>query len=120
VSDRALEVAAQFAERHRVPLVVVLAWDFLDQPGEHWDPEITAEKVQARLDDAVDAVRARHPLVEVRAEARLGWPPTVVAEAAADVGLLVVGRSAKTQGHFGDWSPDAIVRRVRCPVVWVP
>jgi hypothetical protein len=34
--------------------------------------------------------------------------------------MLVVGRSDKVKGHFGDWSPDVLVRRVRVPVVYVP
>jgi hypothetical protein len=121
VSARAMAVAAEFAEHHGQPLRVVLGWDYLDQPNDDkWDPEFTAEKAQARLDAAVSGVRRAYPHVAVTAEAQLGWPPSIVADAANDAGLLVVGRSDKTRGHFGEWSPDALVRRVQCPVVWVP
>lgn len=120
VSSRAVEVAAGFAERHRVPLQIVAAWDFLDQPGAHFDPNISPEKVQAEVDTMSVGVRARHPSVEVRCDARLGWPPAVICDAAEDADMLVVGRSLKTQGHFGDWSPDVLLRRVRVPVVYVP
>ena len=119
VSDRAVELAAGFAERHGIRLRVVLAWDFLDQPGPKWDPEISAEKVQSQLEAAVRPVKVRHPGVPVVCDAMLGWPPAIVCDAAADAGLLVVGRSEKTVGHFGDWSPDVMIRRVKCPIVFV-
>ena len=119
VSDRAVELAAGFAERHGVALRVLLAWDLLDQPGSTWDPEISAQKVQAQLDAAVGPVRMRHPDVPVVCDAVLGWPPTIVCDAADSAGLLVVGRSQKTVGHFGPWSPDAVIRKVACPVVFV-
>lgn len=120
VSTRAVEVAAGFAERHRVPLHIVAAWDFLDQPGVHFDPNISPEKVQAEVETMSVAVRERHPGVEIQCDARLGWPPAVICDAAEDADMLVVGRSLKTQGHFGDWSPDVLLRRVRVPVVYVP
>lgn len=120
MSNRAVEVAAGFAERRGAPLRVVLGWDFLDQPGYAFDPEITPEKVQRTLEDAVASVRERHPSVLITCDALMGWAPSVVTEAAEFADLLVVGRSAKTKGHFGDWSPDVLVRRVRIPVVYVP
>lgn len=120
VSNRAVEGAAGFAERRGTSLRVVLGWDFLDQPGYHFDPEITPEKVQRTLEDAVAGVRQRHPSLLVTCEALMGWAPSVVTEAAEFADLLVVGRSAKTKGHFGDWSPDVLVRRVRIPIVYVP
>ena len=102
-------------------LRVVLGWDYLDQPNDaKWDAGFTAEQAHERVEAAVATLRRAHPGATVSAEAQLGWPPTIVAEAAADAGLLVVGRSQKTNGHFGDWSPDALIRRVGCPVVWVP
>lgn len=120
VSTRAVEVAAGFAERHNVPLHIVAAWDFLDQPLEHFDPNISPEKVQAEVEAMAAPVQARHPGVEIHCEARLGWPPAVICDAAEDADMLVVGRSEKTSGHFGDWSPDVLLRRVRIPVVYVP
>lgn len=120
VSTRAVEVAAEFAERHGVALRVVLGWDFLDQPGYDFDPEITPEKVQRTLEQAVAPVRKRYPGLIVTCDALMGWAPAVVADAAEFADLLVVGRSDKVKGHFGDWSPDVLVRRVRIPVVYVP
>lgn len=120
VSNRAVEVAAGFAERRAVPLRVVLGWDFLDQPGYEFDPQITPEKVQKTLERAVAGVRERHPSVLITCEALMGWAPAVVTEDAEFADLLVLGRSDKTKGHFGDWSPDVLIRRVRVPVVYVP
>lgn len=119
-SGRVLEVAAQLAEQREVSLRVLLGWDFIDQPGSGFDPEITPEKVQALLDAAVAPLRARHPSLVITCEAKMGWAPAVVCEAAESASMLVVGRSSKTEGHFGDWSPDVLVRRVRVPVVYVP
>ena len=120
MSTRAVELAAGFAERRGAPLRVLLGWDFLDQPGSQFDPEVTPEKVQRFLDDAMAPVRERHPHIRISCEARMGWAPAIVCEAAELAELLVVGRSNKTKGHFGDWSPDVLVRRVRVPVVYVP
>lgn len=120
VSARVLAVAGQLAKQHAVPLRVLLGWDFIDQPGPAFDPEITPEKVQKILDDAVAPIREQYPGLVITAEAHLGWAPAVVCEAAEFASMLVIGRSAKTSGHFGDWSPDVLVRRVRVPVVYVP
>lgn len=120
MSTRAVEVAAGFAERRSAPLRVVLGWDFLDQPGYQFDPEITPEKVQKILEQAVAPVRERHPGLIVTCDALMGWAPAVVCDAAEFADLLVLGRSDKVKGHFGDWSPDVLVRRVRVPVVYVP
>jgi hypothetical protein len=120
VSNRAVEVAAGFAARRDAPLRVVLGWDFLDQPGYAFDPDITPEKVQRTLEGAVAGVRERHPSLLITCDALMGWAPSVVTEAAEFADLLVVGRSTKSKGHFGDWSPDVLVRRVRIPVVYVP
>jgi len=119
-SARVLDVAAELAEQRGAPLRVLLGWDFIDQPGSGFDPEITPEKVQHLLDAAVAPVRERHPGLVITCEAKMGWAPAVVCEAAESAVLLVVGRSTKTEGHFGDWSPDVLVRRVRVPVVYVP
>ena len=120
VSARVLEVAGQLAEQHGVPLRVMLGWDFIDQPGTGFDPDITPEKVQAMLDDAVAPLREQHPGLVITSEAHMGWAPSVICDAAEFASMLVVGRSSKTHGHFGDWSPDVLVRRVRVPVVYVP
>jgi len=120
VSTRAVDVAAGFAERRSVSLRVVLGWDFLDQPGYEFDPEITPEKVQKILEQAMAPVRARHPQLVVACDALMGWAPAVVCDAAEFADVLVVGRSDKVKGHFGDWSPDVLVRRVHIPVVYVP
>jgi hypothetical protein len=120
VSNRAVEAAAGFAERRGVSLRVVLGWDFLDQPGYEFDPEITPEKVQKLLEQAMAPVRERHPNVVMTGDALMGWAPAVVCDAAEFSSMLVVGRSDKVKGHFGDWSPDVLVRRVHVPVVYVP
>lgn len=120
VSTRAVEVAAGFAERRGAPLRVVLGWDFLDQPGYEFDPEITPEKVQKFFEQAMTPLRERHPRVVVTCDALMGWAPAVVCDAAEFADVLVVGRSDKVKGHFGDWSPDVLVRRVHIPVVYVP
>lgn len=120
MSDRALAVAAEIAHHRKAPLRVVLGWDFLDQPGYDFDPEISPEKVRRILDDAVAPMRARYPDLLITCDALMGWAPAVVTDAAGLAGLLVVGRSAKTAGHFGDWAPDVLVRRVPVPVVYVP
>lgn len=120
VSDRAIEVGAGFAERHQVPLRVVAAWDFLDQPGPGFDPNVSSEKVLAAIEAAAVPVRARHPGVEMHCDALLGWPPAIICDASEDADLLIVGRSDRTKGHFGDWAPDVLLRRVRIPVVFVP
>lgn len=120
VSNRALDVAAEIAHHRGVPLRVVLGWDFLDQPGYEFDPQITPEKVQRVLEAAVAPIRVRYPELLVTCDALMGWAPAVVCDAAELADLLVVGRSAKTAGHFGDWTPDVLVRRVAVPVIYVP
>jgi hypothetical protein len=68
----------------------------------------------------VTRVKSRHAGLAVTSEAVLGWAPSVVRSAAATAALLVVGRSEKTKGRFGEWSPDTLGRHVRCPIVFVP
>jgi hypothetical protein len=119
-SDRALDVAAGFAQRHHWNLEVVLGWDYLDQPGHAFDPHVTAADVRGRLEAAVAPWRARLADVDVAATAELGWPPAVVRAAARDAELLVLGRSADPAASAGPWGPEALLRKVDTTIIWVP
>ena len=77
VSDRAVEVGAGFAERSGA-LHVLVAWDFVNQPGTAFDPRLTPAKVQARPEAAVAPIREHHPMVKNVCDALLGWPPAFV------------------------------------------
>ena len=88
--------------------------------GIQFHPEITPEKVQRTLEQAVAPVRDRHPGLIVTCDALMGWAPAVVSDAAEFADLLVVGRRGRLEvregeggGAFGD-----TVRVVRSGSRW--
>ncbi|GAA1971296.1 universal stress protein [Catenulispora subtropica] len=100
-SEPALEEAAAEAERRSAELTVVHAFRSVlitPPPFEMPIPGYSAHDAALRLaGQAADRIRADHPGLTVRAEARHGLAPAVLAERAADADLLVVGH----RGHGG-------------------
>jgi nucleotide-binding universal stress UspA family protein len=55
-SRRALERAAIEARAHGARLEVLRAWNYLDQPGPHFDPNFGEDTVKAELEQMVQEV----------------------------------------------------------------
>lgn len=119
-STRAVEVAAQFAERHGCAVEVVLAWDYLNNPRHQPPRHASVEDVSRLLDEVVATAQEHHPSVTVRGTAQVGLPVVVIPPKTTQALMLVVGRSEQDLGLFGTWTPDEILRQVHCPVVFVP
>ncbi len=123
-SQRALAWAARQGELTGATLDVVIAWEWPISSGavvpilSGWDPKAEAQK---RLDETVDAVRAAHPAVTVRARTVEGHPAPVLVEASADAELLVVG--SRGYGEFAGMLLGSVsehcVTHAHCPVVVV-
>jgi nucleotide-binding universal stress UspA family protein len=124
----ALDWAAREAVRRRLPLRVVQAWHFqpydglggLDGLGAA-DEDTQARWVRETLDEAVRAVAARHPELDITQEAVPGEPVETLVEAAAGAEMLVLG----SRGHgpvvgflVGSVGQQVIARAAR-PVVLV-
>jgi nucleotide-binding universal stress UspA family protein len=93
-SRAATEWAAREAELRGLPLKIVHVWEPVPEPmaespllgaetRQHWTERIPRE--------AAEAVRLRHPGVEVRTEQLSGHPGDALAEAAKSAELLVLG-----------------------------
>lgn len=92
----ALEWAAREAVRRDLPLRILRAWRF--QPHERVaaaDAGTQAGWVRAAVTEIAEGVRARHPALDVRVEAREGDDADVLVEAAAGARMLVLG----SRGH---------------------
>jgi nucleotide-binding universal stress UspA family protein len=123
--DRALQWAVREADRRGGTVQAVIAWAFDDidraqiaktHPSEE---QANAERAIAR---SVAAVHEAHPGVTVASEVVEGRPFTVLAEAAKDADLLVIG----SHGHGRLYHAvvgsvaDECIRAAICPVVVIP
>jgi nucleotide-binding universal stress UspA family protein len=94
----ALAWAAHQADLTGTRLEVLAAWEWPTSFGwsvpipDDFDPE---SEVQSTLQDAVSAVRAAHPELDVEARVVRGHPAPVLVEASKGADLLVVG----SRGH---------------------
>ncbi|MVU78337.1 universal stress protein [Nocardia sp. ET3-3] len=117
LSTAAVELGFELAEALEVPLTAVHCW-----PGNRIAPvgpgvDRTATE-HAVLAEALAAHREAHPGVRVTEMATPGVPATVLAEAARDSQLVVVGtraRNTATAALFGSTSRD-LLHRAPCPV----
>ncbi|GAA2753963.1 universal stress protein [Amnibacterium kyonggiense] len=113
--------AAEFAEATSAPLVLLHAWQAVGEPdvppeppeddGIGVDREVPGEDVPSRtvehahaavLDAVLQEVRAAHPTLRVTGRLVHESAPVALREAAADAGLLVLGR-------HGRWSSSAVL-----------
>ncbi|MQY12834.1 Universal stress protein [Streptomyces sp. RB5] len=96
-----------------VPEPMALASFLGDETHQHWAERIPRE--------AVEALKTRHPEVEVTVEQRNGAPAEVLLEAAADAELLVLG--SRALGGIGGFLVgsvgQSVVARTDRPVVLV-
>ncbi|MFD6286732.1 universal stress protein [Streptomyces sp. NPDC060205] len=120
----AVEWAAREAKLRSLPLTLVHVWEPVPEPiaqapllgaetQQHWTERIPRE--------AADGVRLRHPGVDVSVEQLSGSPREVLARAAKDAELLVLGsRGMSGIGGFLLGSVgQAVVARTERPVVLV-
>lgn len=93
------------------------AYDDLLMHDARWRNE-----AHAALTAAVDALRARHPDVDVEVGIRHDWPADVLAERARGSDLLVVGRHGKHRlapTRLGKLT-RSLLSHAECPVMVVP
>ena len=111
LSDQVLEFAAQYADRHQVPLDIARTWRSLhrDVPA---DPATLAEE-HTQLDDEVAGLRRayRNLAVVSRIELDASWLERVRAHSS----LVVVGRA--TAERLGMTSP---LSEPLCPIAFIP
>jgi len=94
-----------------------MAYDDLLADDEHW-----LRQDEAAINAAAADLRSKYPDVEVRVEVRHDWPADVLAGAATDSHLLVVGRHdglPVLPVRLGSLARTAIAH-ARCPVMVVP
>lgn len=123
--DRALRWAIGEAERRGGTVQAVTAWTWDGIEGAviaKTHPTEERARAEQTLTRSVTAVTTTHPGVSVAAEAIEGAPAKVLAEAARDAELLVLG----SHGHsrffhavLGSVTEECI-RAATCPVVVVP
>ncbi|GAB2518661.1 universal stress protein [Nocardia heshunensis] len=94
-SARALQLAFDEASRRAVPLIVVHAWELSGDSDTH-----THTDAVGLLSTVLAPNVTAHPTVDVKSVVVEGHPARVLAEAAADAQLLVVG-SHGTRGYPG-------------------
>ncbi len=129
-SERALEAAAEVAEREGAALHVVR----IAQPAsmEAWTYAETAlagtevthalrDHAERAVTEATDRVRARHEGLQVTGEVLFGDPGQSLADLGATAGLIVVG----SRGHGGFTGmllgsvSHRVIHNARCPVMVV-
>jgi nucleotide-binding universal stress UspA family protein len=118
----ALDWAARQGALTHEPLLVILTWEWPRNLGwaapvpDGYDPESDARHV---VDEAVEAVRAAHPDVEIRGSATQARPAPALVEASRGSSLLVVG--SRGHGGFSGMLLGSVsqhcVTNAHCPVV---
>jgi nucleotide-binding universal stress UspA family protein len=127
----ALEYAADLAARTRAALTVATAWrcttvdTWAGARAAHAADGYVVTETRSRASEvatnAVEAARARHPGLVVKAEVLIGLPGPVLSSLAGDHALLVVGsrgRGGFTGLLLGSVS-HAVIHRSPCPVIVV-
>jgi nucleotide-binding universal stress UspA family protein len=121
-SLRALRWALQEARLRGTRLRAVLAWSYLDQPPDTFDPAYGEDDARQQLDEALAKVAADANGVEIERVVVNDLPARALLDAGRDADLLVVG--ARGLGGFkglllGSVSQQ-VAQQARCPVVVVP
>lgn len=94
----ALTTALRQAALWDASVEAVLAWDYLDQPGDDpFDPHYTQERAEKHVQGLVDEATGTGA-VEVTARAVCGRPAPTLLDAGRDADLVVVG--ARGEGGF--------------------
>lgn len=128
-SDRALEIALQFATALSAPIDVIRCWTIDDHPpGLLWRDgyvpsfDEASETVRNQLQADAAAIAERHPEADVRYIGTLGDPGQTLARAAAAATLLVVG--SRGRGGFRSLLLGSVsahsAHRAECPTLVVP
>lgn len=126
--DELIDFAFESAARHSSALRVLHAWDLPPTYGVRpfpVPPSMTREMLAAQNKALADTLRPwqeRHPDLKVRAEAEIGHPSRLLAEAAAHASLLVIGRRnrrSRIGTHLGPVD-HAVMHHARTPVAVVP
>ncbi|MEU0394969.1 universal stress protein [Streptomyces sp. NPDC006208] len=126
VTDELLDFAFDFAARHAVPLHILNSWHLPAfrhhagaSGGADADSGTRAERESA-LSEAVRPYRDKFPHVEVSEKAASGRAAGHLVDAAANAGLVVVGRRRAASGsHIGSIT-HAVIHHAPCPVAVVP
>lgn len=118
----ALRWAAEEARLRGTTLRAVLAWSYLDQPGEEFDPRFGEEQARGVLDKALEAAFDGSPPVEIEPVVVCDLPARALLEAAKDAALLVVG--SRGLGGFKGLLLGSVSHQVAqhasCPVAVIP
>jgi nucleotide-binding universal stress UspA family protein len=96
-SLEALQWAAREAELSHAHLRVLVAWEWPAAFGLYVTPYDPAVDAYQLLEDALRALKTRHPAVRVEVEAQEGAAARVLTEASRHAGLLVVGSRGRGQ-----------------------
>lgn len=119
-SLRALAWAVEDARARGATVRAVMAWSYLDQSDEKFDPAYGEDDAQRRLAEIVATVPTEGVNVETQAICDL--PEPALLDAAANADLVVVG----FRGHGGFKGAllgsvsQQIIQRAKVPVVLVP
>jgi nucleotide-binding universal stress UspA family protein len=122
VSNRdALQRAALEAAAHGLPLEIVHAWNFLDQPGPRFDPHYGEDAARARIARFVDDTLGTDRTIETEVRMVNDHAASALVDASAGAFTLVVG--ARGLGGFkgvllGSVSQH-VVHHASCPVLVV-
>lgn len=116
----ALRWAVREGAIRQLPVTALMAWDYLDQPGE-FDPDYGEKDVRERLATAVDEAVGKDAAAGVQQQVVCDLPTRALLDASLESDLLVVG--ARGLGGFrrltlGSVS-EACLHHAGCPVVVV-
>lgn len=124
----AVEHAAALAERRRVPLLLLHAYDpsqFAVRPTIGWTPDtegVLRNVAERLVADVVDVVTATHPGLEVRTRLEQGSATEQLLEESDRATAVVLG--SRGTGGFADLLVGSttlhVAAHARCPVVAVP
>ena len=121
LSRSALQRAAVEATAHDAVLDVVHAWNFLDQPGPHFDPDYGETKARMRIDAFIsDALGVDRP-VDTTVTLINDHPSAALVRTADGAFMVVVG--ARGLGGFKGLLVGSVSQHVMhhatCPVLIV-
>jgi nucleotide-binding universal stress UspA family protein len=117
----ALRWAIAEARFRNTSVRAVLAWSYLDQPGE-FDPHYDEASARRGLDAALDGVAAERKGVEIDPVLVCDLPVAALLDASRDADMVVVGSRGLggVRGLLlGSVSRD-VAHRATCPVVIIP
>ncbi|MFE2889562.1 universal stress protein [Streptomyces sp. NPDC059272] len=120
--DEVLAFAFESASLRSAPLRVVHAWQQSISPGPGAKNTSAQDEAERELARVLGPWREKFPTVEVHQRVANDHAAHLIQGAAADAGLLVVGRRnrpAKVGTHTGRVD-HAVMHHVRCPVAIVP